>query len=258
MRNCSSRAYSQPTLQPARSETSRVVESISRVGVRRMGPNSFQWCPVTGQGSTGTNWSRGNSVCTWGRPSSLWGWRSPGTGCPGRLWSLLLWRYSRPAWTQSCAACCRWPCFSRGVVLDDPQRSLPTPNILGFCDSVTTNMPKDFLFIYWSFLGVFGDSNELRISKTTGKQARISPGEWDPCCHHCAARCCLDCSVETPISSFVVLAETGMLRSSFKSRSNSIINLARFCLSPSAGKLFQSCKSETISNSDSALLLWVS
>ena len=27
--------------------------------------------------------------------------------CPGRWWSLLLWRYSRPAWTRSCAACCR-------------------------------------------------------------------------------------------------------------------------------------------------------
>jgi len=24
-------------------------------GVRRMGPNSFQWCPVIGQGATGTN-----------------------------------------------------------------------------------------------------------------------------------------------------------------------------------------------------------
>jgi len=34
-------------------------------------------------------------------------------GCPGRLWSLLLWRYSRPAWTRSCAACSRWPCFGR-------------------------------------------------------------------------------------------------------------------------------------------------
>jgi len=30
------------------------------------------------------------------------------------LWSLLLWRYSRPAWTRSCAAYCRWPCFGRG------------------------------------------------------------------------------------------------------------------------------------------------
>jgi len=25
------------------------------VGVGRMGPDSFQWCPVTGQGATGTN-----------------------------------------------------------------------------------------------------------------------------------------------------------------------------------------------------------
>ena len=27
--------------------------------------------------------------------------------CPGRLWSLLLWRYSRPTWTRSSTACCR-------------------------------------------------------------------------------------------------------------------------------------------------------
>ena len=108
--------------------------NIWRVGVRRMGPSSFQWCPVTGQGAMGTNWSTGSSVWTWGRVSSLWGWRSPGTGFPWRLWILLLWGYSRPAWMWSCAACCRWPCFGRGVQLDDPQRSLPTLNIL--CDSV--------------------------------------------------------------------------------------------------------------------------
>ena len=82
------------------------------------------------------NWSIGSSVWTWGRISSLWGWRSTGPGCPGRLWSLLLWRYSRPAWTRSCAACFWWPCFCRGVGLGDPQRSLPTPAILWFCDSV--------------------------------------------------------------------------------------------------------------------------
>ena len=45
----------------------------------------------------------------------------------------ILWRYSRPAWTSSCAACCRWPCFGRRVGLEDPRRSLPTPTI---CDSV--------------------------------------------------------------------------------------------------------------------------
>jgi len=27
--------------------------NIFRVGVRRMGPSSFQWCPVTGQGGNG-------------------------------------------------------------------------------------------------------------------------------------------------------------------------------------------------------------
>ena len=85
----------------------------------------------------GTNWGTGSSVWTWGRTSSLWGWRSTGPGCPEGLWSLLLWRYSRPTWTRSCAAGCRWPCFSRRVGLDDPQRSLPTPTILWFCDSVT-------------------------------------------------------------------------------------------------------------------------
>jgi len=40
-------------------------------------------------------------------------WWSTETGCPGRLWSLLLW-ILRPTWTRSCAACCRWPCFGRG------------------------------------------------------------------------------------------------------------------------------------------------
>jgi len=26
---------------------------------------------------------------------------------PRGLWSLLLWRYSKPTWMRSCAACCR-------------------------------------------------------------------------------------------------------------------------------------------------------
>ena len=69
-----------------------------------------------------------------GTSSSLWGRRSPGIGCLGRLWSLLLWRYSRHTWTRSLTAYCRWPCFGRRVGLDEPQRSFPTPTIL--CDSV--------------------------------------------------------------------------------------------------------------------------
>ena len=54
--------------------------------------------------------------------------------------NLLLWRYSRPAWTRSCEACCRWPCFVRRSGLDDPQKSLPTLTILWFCDSVICNV----------------------------------------------------------------------------------------------------------------------
>jgi len=31
------------------------LRNFFRVDVRRMGPDSFQWCPATGQGATGTN-----------------------------------------------------------------------------------------------------------------------------------------------------------------------------------------------------------
>jgi len=113
--------------------TLEMLINICRVGVRRMGPDSFQWCPATGQGAMGTNWSRGSSSWTRGRTSFLWGSRNSGTDCPGRLWSLLLWRYSRPAWTQSCAACSGWPCFGRG--LDEMTHRGPFQP-LTFCDSV--------------------------------------------------------------------------------------------------------------------------
>ena len=103
--------------------------SCSRVCVK------CNWSPLSKKEVEHCAGLRRCSVWTWGRTSSLWGWRSTGTGCPGRLWSLLLWRYSRPAWTRSCAACCMCPCFGRGIGLDDPQRSLPTPTILWFCDS---------------------------------------------------------------------------------------------------------------------------
>jgi len=68
---------------------------------------TLNWCPSGGEAGTGT-------------------------GCPGRFWSLLLWRDSRPAWTRSSTSYCRWPWFGRRVGLDDPQRSLPTPTILWF------------------------------------------------------------------------------------------------------------------------------
>ena len=110
--------------------TSEIPLNICSVGVGRMGPDSFHWCPATGQGAMGTNWSS----WTWGRTSSLWGWGSTGPCCPERLWSLFLWRYSKPAWMQFCAACSRRPCFGRVAGLDDPQRFLWTPTLLWFCE----------------------------------------------------------------------------------------------------------------------------
>ncbi|PKU42534.1 hypothetical protein llap_7157 [Limosa lapponica baueri] len=35
-----------------------------KAGVKRIGPDSSQWCPVTGQGATGTSWNTRNSVST--------------------------------------------------------------------------------------------------------------------------------------------------------------------------------------------------
>ena len=124
------------------------------------GSRSTQCCCSSKQGATGTNWSRGSSSWTWGRTSSLWGWRSPGTGRPGRLWSLLLWRYSRPTWTRSYAACSGWPCLGRRVGLGDPQRSLPTPTILlcwFFNNSKESSMGLvlSFGLWVWGFLFVF-------------------------------------------------------------------------------------------------------
>lgn len=56
------------------------------------------------------------------------------TGCPERLGSLILWRYSKPTWVKSCTTWSRWTCSSRAVWLGGLQRSLPTPAILWFCD----------------------------------------------------------------------------------------------------------------------------
>jgi len=97
-----------------------------------MEPDSRQWRPVTGQGATGTKWSIRSSSWTW-RTSLLWGWWSTGTGCPEGWWILLLWRYSKPAWTRSCAACSTWACFDRGLDQMIPRGPLqPLP----FCDSL--------------------------------------------------------------------------------------------------------------------------
>jgi len=71
------------------------------------------------------------------RRISLWlWWWSTGTGSPERMWSLLLWKYSRPIWTPTCVTWYRVPALAGGLEIDDLLKSLPTPAILWFCDSV--------------------------------------------------------------------------------------------------------------------------
>ena len=64
------------------------------------------------------------------------------------------------------AACCRWPCFGRRVGLDDPQRSLSSPTILWFCDSVT--FQKYFLHVCIMPLCAPGRSATLSSWRNSG------------------------------------------------------------------------------------------
>lgn len=66
--------------------TSSVCTDILKEGVKRMEPDSFQSCPLTGQKAMDTNWDTGHSLWTLGSTSVLcWRW-STGTGCPEILW----------------------------------------------------------------------------------------------------------------------------------------------------------------------------
>lgn len=63
-----------------------MLTNILKAGVKRMGPDSFQWCSVTGQEETGIYLNTGSTIWIWGKTSLLWGWQSHGTDCPDRLW----------------------------------------------------------------------------------------------------------------------------------------------------------------------------
>jgi len=91
-------------------------------------PTSFQWSVGTGQGEMAINLSIGISSPICEGTSSEWGWRSTGTGCPGSLRIVLLWRYSRPAWTSPCAACCWEPALQGMDTLSWTQWFLEVPS----------------------------------------------------------------------------------------------------------------------------------
>jgi len=60
------------------------------------GAKQFSVVPTTRQRAMDINWNRINSMWTWRKDSLLWEWQSTGASCPERLWSSLLWRYSKP------------------------------------------------------------------------------------------------------------------------------------------------------------------
>lgn len=59
-----------------------------------------------------TKWNTGGSVWTSGNAFFLlcW-WPSTDTGCPGRLWSLHSWRYSKVIWIWAREIGSRWHCL---------------------------------------------------------------------------------------------------------------------------------------------------
>ena len=82
---------------------------------------------------------------------------------------------TRQSWTRSSTAYCGWPCFGRRVGLDDPQRSLPTPNILWFCDYVNLAVSPncEWLTIDWYWLCV--TQNPSCKEHTEGSKTSCQP-----------------------------------------------------------------------------------
>ena len=89
----------------------------------------------------------GISIWTWGKLLYMWEWQSPGTGCPERWWSLLLWRYSRASWVLSCALCYQ-ELLQQEVGLCDLQRSLPPLWFCDFVEIIKTNASSATLKVY--------------------------------------------------------------------------------------------------------------
>jgi len=97
--------------------------NILSVGVEEEQPTSFQLSMRTEQREMDINLNIGGSTPVYEGTSSQQGLWSTGTDCPGGLRILLLWRYSRPVWIPTCAACCRTPALQGGWTqcsLEDP------------------------------------------------------------------------------------------------------------------------------------------
>ena len=89
-------------------------DPIECMGDTWIGPGSFQQRPVTAR----SNWHKQEhrKFHTNMRKNFYILWlQSTGTGCPERLWSLFLWRYSIPAWMLSCVIYSRKLALAEGL-----------------------------------------------------------------------------------------------------------------------------------------------
>lgn len=77
-----------------------------RVIAKRMGPGSFQW-QDKGQ------WAEIDAQDVLSEYEEKLVYCEGCRALPRESWSLFPWRYSNPAWTQSCATCSGWTCSSR-------------------------------------------------------------------------------------------------------------------------------------------------
>ena len=78
-------------------------------------------------------------------------------------------KHKKPRWTWSWAACVAATALSRGVVLDDLQRSLPTSTFLWFCDSISTRHQQSQTY---QKLSNFSTSAKLKLNKE-GKRKQV-------------------------------------------------------------------------------------
>lgn len=119
--------------------------NILRADVKRSGLDPSEWIPATGQGR-GTNETQEVLSEFEGKLLYCGSDWTLSTHCSVRLRSLHPWKYSNPTWTQSCATCSEWTCFSRELDQMISRGSFPPK---WFCDPVN-NIGISQSFSLWS------------------------------------------------------------------------------------------------------------
>lgn len=88
--------------------------------------------PVTRPGGMCTRWNIKTSLLNHRRNFPQRDWLTTGTCCPGKLWRIHPWRYSKDTWMLSWNMIPGWLFLSRGVGQDDLQRPLPASVVRWF------------------------------------------------------------------------------------------------------------------------------